>query len=60
MLQVLLPVRGGEIKVNITLFQNACTGILLNNYVANFDLLQDVYHRRVQKISSSTFRNSEA
>ena len=60
MLQFLLPPRGGEIKVSITLFQNACTGILPNNYVAIFDLLQDAYQQRVQKISSSASGNSEA
>lgn len=60
MLQVPLPPRGGKIKVNITLFQNACAGILPNNYVANFDLFQDAYQQRVQKISSSASRNSEA
>lgn len=60
MLQVLLPPREGEIKVNITLFQNACTGILPNNYVTNFDLLQDAYQQRVQKISSSASSNTES
>ena len=47
-------------KVNITLFGNACLGIPPNNYVANFDLLQDAYQQKVQKISSSASRNSEA
>ena len=60
MLQVLLPPRGGERRGKFTLFQNACTGILPNNYMANFDLLQDAYQQTVQKISSSASRNSEA
>lgn len=60
MLPVLLPPRGGDIRVNFTLFQNAYTEILPNNYMANFDLLQDTYQQTVQKISSSASRNSEA
>lgn len=59
MLQVLLPPRGGDMSQFYT-FPKCIIGILPNNYMANFDLLQDAYQQTVQKISSSASRNSEA